>query len=457
MTDDAYEYSQEFIPADDPAERLTRNDGWWASVLLLGLVFGPEVIVNPALPPFRIADFVILVLLVLRLRSSPTLYGGYLFSYRIRRLVVWMGLFILMLVGSTALNTASGRYPFYYKNLFFPIVFVRMVLVSVIAASFYWGPRQQRQFFKGLFLIAGLCMVIAVAQKRGMGFITAWVDRLYLASEAQIVGQARESEISRVTGTFGNPNVFSGILVMLSASFWAITIQLRSYVAFAVFIALGLTVLTTTGSRTGLFGYFLVASAGVILSMRKGSRIYAVVFLIFFVAVSLLVLPAIIDALPVNPRVKEFVFTPSGVLEGLRSRISIWQDAFAVAAESPLIGVGATKTVDQLTDNGYVQTYLRMGFLGLLIYLGMLVMLFRTGFTGWRCAITGWQRGLILGAFLVLINHCLFEWTGDFFWHIRYGAVLAAFLGILCGCARQLAVESAYAEMMESQQSQDIE
>ena len=440
INDYGYGGSHELSYAESLAGKLTQNDGRWAFFLFLGLIFGPEIVVSTALPPFRAADGIILLLLCFRFYRSSILYGGFVFSYRVRLFVVWMLLIVSLLVVSTGLNTVIGRYPFFYKDLFIPIVFLRMMLIAMITASFHWGPRQVHQFFRGLVLIACGCIFIAFAQKYSLG-ITRVLDRLYLASELQQELQGRDAETSRVVGTFGTSNVFSGLLVMLSAFCLAFGIHLKTIgrlVAMGLFFVLGLTLFTTTASRTGLAGFVAVSVAGVVLSLRKGSRIYAVIFLLIASAVLFFVLPAVVDSLPVHPRVKDFVYGHIGLQESLYSRHLIWKDAFAVASESPIIGVGASKTADQLTDNGYVQMYLRTGIAGVLLYGGMLLTLFVMALRSWRYTVAGWQRALLLGTLLVLVNHVLFEWTGDFFWHIRYGAVLGAFIGMMCGFSRQL-------------------
>lgn len=102
---------------------------------------------------------------------------------------------------------------------------------------------------------------------------------------------------------------------------------------------------------------------------------------------------------------------------------------------SPVIGVGASKTIYQLSDNGYIMTFQRTGVIGLTVYVVMLGWLIQRGIRALYVEREPIQRIILLTGFLALINHAFFELTGDFFWSVQYSCVLAAFVGLLCGGA----------------------
>ncbi len=56
------------------------------------------------------------------------------------------------------------------------------------------------------------------------------------------------------------------------------------------------------------------------------------------------------------------------------------------------------------------------------------------------------QRMMLLIVVVILINHCIFEMTGDFFWAPKYSALFAAFMGLLCGVSGQSFKEQYYSE-----------
>ena len=61
-----------------------KNDGWWAAFLVFAIIFGPQTKTFAILPPIRFDDFVIVFLLAARWLKALRLYGGFLFSPRIR-------------------------------------------------------------------------------------------------------------------------------------------------------------------------------------------------------------------------------------------------------------------------------------------------------------------------------------------------------------------------------------
>jgi hypothetical protein len=66
----------------------------------------------------------------------------------------------------------------------------------------------------------------------------------------------------------------------------------------------------------------------------------------------------------------------------------------------------------------------------------MLGNTFSKGLTTLRKVDNKFRRGALLGLTLVIVNHAVFEMTGEFFWNIRYGALLSAMMGLLCAvCA----------------------
>ena len=47
------------------------------------------------------------------------------------------------------------------------------------------------------------------------------------------------------------------------------------------------------------------------------------------------------------------------------------------------------------------------------------------------------QRAAVLMPCMMLIEHMLFEMTGEFFWNVQYGTLFGAFMGLLCGTSTQ--------------------
>ena len=128
----------------------------------------------------------------------------------------------------------------------------------------------------------------------------------------------------------------------------------------------------------------------------------------------------------------------------LHARYLLWERSMREAKESIVFGVGISKTIYQTTDNGYIMTLLRTGIIGLSVYISMLAALFIRGIKALRIEKRPYQRIVLLTSFVVLINHMIFELTGDFFWSVELSAILSAFIGLLCGSSRQALEENYY-------------
>jgi O-antigen ligase len=425
-----------------------RNDGWWAAFLVFAIIFGPETKAFAVLPPIRFADFLIVFLLVPRWLKALRLYGGFLFSPRIRPYSVSMLALVFVMCFSMTINYATGRNPVLIKDLWTPISFIRMILIAAIMASFNFQRRQARQFIIGISLVSLLSVVLAFCQQYNIHGVLGLTDRLYpVAAERKMITLG-----SRAVGTFGNPNDFGGSLAMLAAMILAFAISIKGltrYFSIAVFLLLGLTILITTASRTALFGYLAVSGISLMLSLRRGSRFPAFLAMIVIVGAIMFVRGHVYE-LPLHRRVQD-ILTGYGtpLRDSFEARLGMWVDNIRMAQGSLLWGMGPTKSLVTTVDNGYIFMLVRLGIFGLLIYLLMLLSLFMRGIRAFYHELSPHKKAVMLAATMVLVNHVVFEITGEFFWNIKYGAVLSVFLGMLCGLAAQIKDERRYSDYVE--------
>jgi len=249
---------------------------------------------------------------------------------------------------------------------------------------------------------------------------------------------------SRVAGSFGNANIFGAGLVMLAGVLMAIAINVKGvlkYLSIATYVGLAMAVMVTTASRTALLGLVAVSGFSVILSLRRGSRLWALMLMVL-IGAGLMFVRAHAYELPLLPRVQE-ILTGEGSMtqDAFNARWGIWMRSLARARESILFGTGASKITAQLTDNGYFYTLLRIGILGLILYMSMLAALLVRGLRVLFKEGGHYQRAVLMAFIVVLINHSIFEVTADIFWGIQYGAIFAAFMGMLCGFTGQIIYE----------------
>lgn len=446
-----YDHTQIQQPAYSsyPAERSTRNDGLWAAFLVGSILLGPTIIVSSSLPPLRFADVIVLLMLLFRWGKSQRLYGGMFFSSRIRILTIFMLTIVVTMLVSMALGVATGYSQLYHRDLFYPIVFIRMIVIAAIAATFYFDERQVKHFFFGLLLLSIISVLLAFGQKYRFFGIGSTFNNLYAISErisdTFTSGFSMQITRTRVVGTTGNANVFGGTLVMLAVFMISYTIHMRGsirLIAAIAFCALGLTQLLTTGSRTGLLAFILITAVTLVVSLRPQTWL-PTLLIGFLIGVLFFMLRNMLYDMDVNPRVLEMLGGQQDILsEGVHTRHFLWAEGIKEGMQSPLLGVGPTKQFVQLTDNGYINMFQRMGIIGLTIYVTMLLSFVWRGFKGMRKAWGPTQRAITTGLFLLPITHIIYEITGDFLWNIRYGALVMCFLGLMCGVSNQVQQES---------------
>jgi len=435
------------IYGEDRFAEVVKRDGWLAALLLFSLIFGPRTAARALLPPMRFSDIIIFYLVLSRWLKSNRLYGGFVFSYRNRLFGWFMIVMAFLLLFSTAINITAGRYQFFIKDFYQPIVFIRMIFIAAIMASFYFGEKQVKQFTVGILIISLMSVILAFIQRFGYWYVSGFVERFY-AVEWTTLEKIRIG--TRVVGTFGNPNYFGLCLVMLAAVSLAVAINMKGLMkvlAAVTFVSLGAAVLITTASRTALIAFLMITAVSLLLSLRGRAVIPVILLAILMIGIFIFV-RAYADILPLHPRVKFIIGSgeQKSISSILHARYLLWEKSVREAKESIIFGVGMSKLGWQLTDNGYIIMLLRAGIVGLCVYLLMLLSLFIRGLKALHIEKRPFQRTVLLTSFVVLINHMIFELTGDFFWSVQYSAIFAAFMGLLCGMSNQLRLERRYGE-----------
>jgi O-antigen ligase len=417
-----------------------KNDGWWAAFLLMCIVFGPRTSPGSALPPMRLSDFIVFFMLISRWRKTWACYGGFLFSPRVRLFSVFMFILAGILTFSTILGTLGSRYPFYIKNFFIPLVFIQSAVIAAITATFSFGPKQTVQFVKGMLFISAIASVFSLVQRFTPYLLSGFVERFY-AIDYESLEIATEGSGSRVVGTFGNPNVWGACLVMLGSVSIPAFIYMKGAIklmALTVYMTSGLAIFFTTGSRTSVIALMAVSMFAIMFSFR-GKAIIWVLIAVLFLFPFFIWLRANVDLLPVNPRMKDFIRGEQTINEGLASRYELWRSSLDAIEGSYIFGVGGTHFIRQsrqLSDNGYIMTLLRMGIIGLGVYLLMLIRLLFRGCMAFLREKESHIQCIMLLSLTILVCHMLFEIVADFFFSVQYTAVFGVFMGLLCSSLR---------------------
>ena len=283
--------------------------------------------------------------------------------------------------------------------------------------------------------------ILAFGQRFQVFGIIKWTQELYGVAGERLTTFSTVKQ--RVVGTHGNANMFGCSLVMLSAIALAFSINIKGlikYISLAVFLLLGVTTVFTTASRTAIFGYMVISAMSVVFCMRRGSRLSAFLLLSILIG-AIMFMSGHLYEFGLHERVRD-LFTRKGHLEdSYHIRHDMWIGGLKKAGESPIYGVAPSKVRWQTIDNGYIFILMTMGIVGLSLYLLMLVSLFIKGMKAFGHEVDPYKKAFMLALIMVLVNHCVFEITGEFFWNVLHGQVLAVFLGLLCSFATQIRQE----------------
>lgn len=436
-----YEYPENVQTLEYPG----RFDGWAAFVLFFFMVFGPMSPPMAILPPIRSVDFVIVYFLFNRLSKTRHIYGGFVLSPRVKRLSMHMLILTGILFFATTLNFFSGAHGAHVKDFFGSINMVRMTFVGAIMASFTFGERQIKQFVMGLLIISFMSIALAFAQKTNPSAVSSILERFYAMSAEKAATATRGLE-SRVGGTYGNPNMFALLLVILASGSLAFSINIKGplkLMSMVSFAGLAGAILITTGSRTGMLTFVLVTGFLMLLSLRGKAKLWVLLFIILMLF-SVTFVKANLYNLNLNPRIIVLLERRESLDEGLSGRYGLWVDGIAKVKESIIWGKGMAKFSDkQLTDNGYIMVMLRTGITGFIVYISMFLSLFVLGLKAYWFEKRPYQKAMITFVLIALVSQMLYDVTADFFWLIEYSVLFTGLMGLLCSMSKQALDEKA--------------
>ncbi|MHC4460446.1 MAG: O-antigen ligase family protein [Planctomycetota bacterium] len=438
------------------------HDGWLAALLLFSIIFGPRAPNTSILSPLQFVDVVVVLWVLCRWSKSLRLHGGFPFSRRIRIFSVYILILTGVLLFSTMVKIVEGEYSLVKGAFYMPLIFIRMIFIAAIMASFCFGEKQVKQFAKGILIISIMSVTLAFIQMFRYWYVSGLIELFY---ETEWTRLERIGIGTRVVGTFGNTNAFGASMAMLAAVSLAIAIHMKGpmkFVATGTFTILAIAVPITTASRTAFFALVIVSGISLLLSLR-GRAVISVILLAMLMIGMFIFVRTYADKLPLHPRIKMFLGVggqTKTINEIMHARYLLWAESMRQAKESIIWGIGqTTEKVGLVTDNGYLHTLRITGIIGLGVYLLMLLSLFIRGIKGLHIEKRPFQRTVLLMSFVVLIIHMIFEITADFFWRVQYGAMFAAFMGLLCSLSREALDEKYYSDYYDYElaESGDVE
>jgi O-antigen ligase len=330
-----------------------------------------------------------------------------------------------------------------------PLALAVLAFVLWISASILWAPEKGEALRTTLTFLGllGLMVVIGLLERRYL--LLAWACFAFSAAlsvpAAYILPLPAESDMA-VSGRFGpagaGPNTYS--LLVAIAFFAAYFGLLRRHTIIAYLLTpVFIYGIFATGSRTGLIALVatpLLALFVPRLAARLGWRIPPI-YVLGVVAI-------VVIALAI-PSVGEIALERYTTLSQVQSegtwngRWANWQGALDVMASHPILGVGAgnyaaaameySETVQAhsvrkgevagVAHNVVVGVASQLGFVGLILFLGILFFLFKAAVPIAQGSDLG--TGIFLGLIVAMIAGMTLTWENEKILYVLIGSVLA--------------------------------
>lgn len=297
--------------------------------------------------------------------------------------------YILIYILSTGLGIMAGNInP--VKSSFYILKFIEYFMLFFMVGNNIHSKEQIRVFIMAFFITGVLTCTYALLTVGKMGRATAPFE-----------------------GPIGEPNTLGGYLILL----FAITMGIFLYspsktwrilcAALAFFIFVTLLQTLSRGSYLAFIPMYLTL---LILTKKKKILLTAMLILGIFI------LPIVVP-IKVTERI-ERTFVPGKTYETLgkrvpldeaaAARIEIWKDVvFEKWIKHPFLGFGVTGV--GLVDTQYPRVLGESGIIGFLIFIWLLLSIFKNSLRVFRSIQDDWSQGLALGflaGFIGLSIHC---------------------------------------------------
>ncbi|MEW6169996.1 MAG: O-antigen ligase family protein [Candidatus Omnitrophota bacterium] len=299
--------------------------------------------------------------------------------------------FIAICIISTLLNLAEGeREITLIRSIFYIIKYFEYFLLFFMVTDNIQSSKDIKRFTLFLFIV---CILVSIS------------------TYPQIV-LAEKTTAPFEGGHGGEPNTLAGYQILLLAISTGILLYAKSNLWQFSSIALILFTMPSffyTQSRGGYLGFIFMYLALIILTRRKKAiLIMILIAAVFFIP---LVTPELIktriNRTFTDPGRDYTVFGKRIHLEdSAANRIESSKEVFKKWAERPILGYGVTGL--KLIDNQYTLVLGETGLIGVVIFVWLLAMIFKTSMTGLKQADDAWSQGLIVGflaGFVGLLGH----------------------------------------------------
>jgi len=208
-----------------------------------------------------------------------------------------------------------------------------------------------------------------------------------------------KGSFTRISGPFSQSTTFGRYLMFMVVFGFGIYryVGRRAKLALGVLLALSLVFLALTNTRSALLG----AAIGllVVAALHRSARLVVALCLAGVAAVA--VAPGVADRFAQLGEAREVGGGPTG--NTLAWRAGYWAEVVTLANRNPVTGIGPNMTQRETDEakrphNDFLRAYVETGVLGLLAYLGMILLCLHTAALALRRAPPGTlDRGIAVG------------------------------------------------------------
>lgn len=370
-------------------------------ILIFSMLLGPQVVISEAAGTrlasrgltLRLDDILLLVIGLLWL-ARIAIYSdlGVFTKTPLNRPIAW---YTFACILATGVGMVFGRVEVLAGSLF-TLKYIEYFLIYFLAANNLKNRTQVRNYTIALLVVCAVVSVIGIA-------FTPVTGRASAVFEGS-------SEGARATNT--EPNSFGGYLIlMLALTLGLFVTQESKRIRLALF-SLAALILVTLGATLSRASYLallpLFASLFFFSKRRTGLLFGALLAAALFAAIS----PA-----AVQERIKSIYSAPRGeevagrlrLDESTMARLYSWQYALTEGfPQHPILGWGITGY--RFMDAQYPRTLVEIGTVGFVMFLWIIISLFRFARDHYKRATDPLLRGVSLGflaGHLAILTHAL--------------------------------------------------
>lgn len=341
-------------------------------IIIVFTILGPGIKLDPSLPSLRIEDCLIVALLTKIILRDRYSINNLWMSPNIRLLMVpfiilslWIGLVTIINMLTDGFMLAPKAIIYFATTLKGPLICMLIVYLC-----------NEHDSIRLLVRTSLICMMLQIVllsiQYYDLFGIGNWLTELY----REKIEERHLRLGARTVGSYGNPNASAiGLLILATlASAKSVFHQskLIKVLNAALLLLTGAAIVVFTGSRTGLAGFLTITIipvvVGIILRKRRARAF-------IYLAVMSAIIIMLFDILASEFAYLTDRFAVFKAAESLQANISFstrqesWADILNSMELEIITGSGIIKVLNLITDSGYITVIALGGFIGLVLYL----------------------------------------------------------------------------------------